>query len=33
MKLDKFEKLKIKLEVFKLEKNFSALNTTLFYFS
>ena len=33
MKLDKFEKLKIKLEVFKLEKNFAPLNTTLYYFS
>lgn len=33
MKLDKFEKLKIRLEVFKLEKSFSALNTTLYYFS
>lgn len=33
MKLEDFEKLKVKLEVFKLEKNFSALNTTLYYFS
>ena len=33
MKLEQFEKLKVKLEIFKLEKNFSALNTTLYYFS
>ena len=33
MKLEQFEKMKIRLEVFKLEKNFSALNTTLYYFS
>lgn len=33
MKLEDFEKLKIKLEVFKLEKNFFALNKTLYYFS
>ena len=33
MKLEQFEKMKVKLEVFKLEKNFSALNTTLYYFS
>ena len=33
MKLEDFEKLKVKLEVFKLEKNFAALNRTLYYFS
>lgn len=33
MKLEDFEKLKIRLEVFKLEKNFLALNRTLYYFS
>lgn len=33
MKLEKFEKLKVKLEVLKLEKNFFALNKVLYYFS
>ena len=33
MKLEKYEKLKQKLEVLKLEKNYSSLNTTLYYFS
>lgn len=33
MKLSKYEKLKQKLEVLKLEKNFFALNTTLYWFS
>lgn len=33
MKLEKFEKLKIKLEIFKLEKNFFALDRVLYYFS
>jgi hypothetical protein len=33
MKLEKFEKMKIKLEIFKLEKNFFALNKVLYYFS
>jgi hypothetical protein len=33
MKLDDFEKLRVKLEVFKLEKNFFALNKVLYYFS
>lgn len=33
MKLDKFQKLKIKLEVLKLEKNFFALDRVLYYFS
>jgi hypothetical protein len=33
MKLEHFEKLKLRLEVFKLEKNFFALNKVLYYFS
>jgi hypothetical protein len=33
MKLEKFEKLKVKLEILKLEKNFFALNKVLYYFS
>ena len=33
MKLEQFEKMKVRLEVFKLEKNFFALNKTLYYFS
>jgi hypothetical protein len=33
MKLDKFQELKIKLEVLKLEKNFFALDRVLYYFS
>jgi hypothetical protein len=33
MKLEKFERLKVKLEVLKLEKNFFALNKVLYYFS
>ena len=33
MKIDKFEKLKIKLETLKLEKNFFALDRVLYYFS
>ena len=33
MKLDKFQNLKIKLEVLKLEKNFFALDRVLYYFS
>lgn len=33
MKLDKYEKLKQKLEILKLEKNFSPLNFTLYWFS
>lgn len=33
MKLDKFQELKIKLEILKLEKNFFALDRVLYYFS
>lgn len=33
MKLDKYNKLKLKLEVFKLEKNFLTLDRVLYYFS
>ena len=33
MKLEQFEKTRVKLEVFKLEKNFFALNKVLYYFS
>jgi len=33
MKLEKYEKLKQRLEVLKLEKNFFPLNTTLYWFS
>lgn len=33
MKLEDFEKLKLRLEVFKLEKNFFALDRVLYYFS
>jgi hypothetical protein len=33
MKLDKFKKLKFKLETLKLEKSYSSLNTVLYYFS
>lgn len=33
MKLEKYEKLKQRLEVLKLEKNFLPLNTTLYWFS
>ena len=33
MKLEQFEKLKLRLEVFKLEKNFFALDRVLYYFS
>jgi hypothetical protein len=33
MKLDKYNKLKLKLEVFKLEKNFLTLDKVLYYFS
>jgi len=33
MKLDKYNKLRLKLEVFKLEKNYSALDNILYYFS
>jgi len=33
MKLEQFEKMKVRLEVFKLEKNFFALNKVLYYFS
>lgn len=33
MKLEKFERLKIQLEVLKLEKNFFTLNRVLYYFS
>jgi len=33
MKLDKYNKLKLKLEVFKLEKNYFTLNQILYYFS
>lgn len=33
MKLDKFQELKVKLEVLKLEKNFFALDRVLYYFS
>lgn len=33
MKIDKFNKLKLKLEVFKLEQNYFTLDTVLYYFS
>ena len=33
MKLDKFQKLKVRLEILKLEKNFFALDRVLYYFS
>lgn len=33
MKLDKYNKLRLKLEVFKLEKNYSTLDKILYYFS
>jgi hypothetical protein len=33
MKLDKYHKLKLKLEVFKLEQNYLTLNRVLYYFS
>lgn len=33
MKIDKFNKLKLKLEVFKLEKNYMTLDRVLYYFS
>ena len=33
MKLEKFEKLKVKFEVLKLEKNFFTLDRVLYYFS
>ena len=33
MKLDKFQELKVKLEILKLEKNFFALDRVLYYFS
>ena len=33
MKIDKFNKLKLKLEVFKLEKNYNTLDKVLYYFS
>lgn len=33
MKLDKYHKLKLKLEVFKFEKNYLTLNQVLYYFS
>ena len=33
MKLDKYNKLKVKLEVYKLEKNYFTLNRILYYFS
>jgi sRNA-binding regulator protein Hfq len=33
MKLDKFNKLRLKLEVFKLEKNYFTLDKVLYYFS
>ena len=33
MKLDKYNKLKLKLEVFKLEKNYATLDKVLYYFS
>lgn len=33
MRLDKFHKLKLKLEVFKFEKNYLTLNQVLYYFS
>jgi len=33
MKLDKYNKLKLKLEVFKLEKNYLTLDRVLYYFS
>lgn len=33
MKLDKYNKLRLKLEVFKLEKNYSTLDRVLYYFS
>ena len=33
MKLDKFHKLRLKLEVFKLEKNYMTLDRVLYYFS
>lgn len=33
MKLRDFEKMRVKLEIFKLEKNFFALNKVLYYFS
>ena len=33
MKIDKFNKLKLKLEVFKLEKNYNTLDKILYYFS
>ena len=33
MKLDKFQELKVRLEVLKLEKNFFALDRVLYYFS
>ena len=33
MKIDKFNKLKLKLEVFKLEQNYLTLDRILYYFS
>ena len=33
MKLDKYNKLKLKLEVFKLEQNYLTLDRVLYYFS
>jgi hypothetical protein len=33
MKLDKYNRLKLKLEVFKLEQNYLTLNRVLYYFS
>jgi hypothetical protein len=33
MKLDKYNKLRLKLEVFKLEKNYNTLDRVLYYFS
>ena len=33
MKLEKFEKLKVRLEILRLEKNFFTLDRVLYYFS